>query len=332
MGNSYGGFGGSYGGMNSMYGNNMGGMMNNMNPEQMQQQNGPNPNGQQQQEYQFDLRRDMRDTIGGLNASLGLAYGVSQMANLGTIGIKYLFKALKWLFKKVFNTNNIIAPIKFLLKLILGRDIFRGSRQAQMQVQSLDYLEKIWQTTNNQQQNPNPRDPLLPRKIFGMSINLVKSLVLALVGVGIQLVLFLMKRGKARRLEEIEKQEVEERKRQLEQEWLAAQEESDPELVILRGLEESKIAMNFDNSIQAYDGELTSMTFNHVKSSKAFKNKIDIVDESDLSWLGTTASSSINISDIDQQSLLKSEDGWQKRRAISNAKKVEFSSISNQQQ
>lgn len=58
--------------------------------------------------------------------------------------------------------------------------------------------------------------------------------------------------------------------------------------------------MNFDSSIQVYDGDLTSMTFNHVKSSKAFKNKIDIVDESDLSWLGTTASSSINISDIDQ--------------------------------
>jgi hypothetical protein len=77
--------------------------------------------------------------------------------------------------------------------------------------------------------------------------------------------------------------------------------------------------------VQVYDGDLTSMTFNHVRSSKAFKNKIEITDETDLSWLGTTADSSIRISEADDlKGLLKSEDGWQKRRAISNAKKVEI--------
>jgi hypothetical protein len=66
------------------------------------------PDGQQQQnntEPQFDIRRDMHATIGknhstfitflsnylnigGLNASLGLAYGVTQLLNLGVIGLK----------------------------------------------------------------------------------------------------------------------------------------------------------------------------------------------------------------------------------------------------
>jgi len=50
--------------------------------------------------------------------------------------------------------------------------------------------------------------------------------------------------------------------------------------------------------VQVYDGDLTSMTFNHVKGSKAFKNKIEIVDENDLSWLGSAnTDSSINASE-----------------------------------
>jgi len=46
--------------------------------------------------------------------------------------------------------------------------------------------------------------------------------VLALVGVAIQLTLFLLKRGKSKKLEEIEKEEEEKRKKLLEEEWLAA--------------------------------------------------------------------------------------------------------------
>ena len=62
----------------------------------------------------------MRDTIGGLNASLGLAYGMTQLLRLGAVGVKYMFKALKFILRKVFNLNNVIGPIKFLFKLILG--------------------------------------------------------------------------------------------------------------------------------------------------------------------------------------------------------------------
>lgn len=97
MSSGMGGFSGGmgYGGMNSMYGGGYpGGMMND--PQGVMQ------NGQMQgapNEYQFDLRRDIHATIGietstnyvfigGLNASLGLAYGVTQMFRLSEIGIR----------------------------------------------------------------------------------------------------------------------------------------------------------------------------------------------------------------------------------------------------
>ena len=73
--------GGMYGGgmmrNNMMYGNNQ------MNQQQQEQQQ-PDSNA----EYQFDFRRDLQQTVGGLNASLGLAFGIAQMANLGSVTMK----------------------------------------------------------------------------------------------------------------------------------------------------------------------------------------------------------------------------------------------------
>ena len=73
--------GGMYGGgmmrNNMMYGNNQ------MNQQQQEQQQ-PDANA----EYQFDFRRDLQQTVGGLNASLGLAFGIAQMANLGSVTMK----------------------------------------------------------------------------------------------------------------------------------------------------------------------------------------------------------------------------------------------------
>ena len=81
-----------YGG--SMYGGGMGmgrpygmqyGGMNNMNNQNGQEgQANADPNA----EYQFDLSRDLQTTVGGLNASFGLAYGIAQMASLGSVAVK----------------------------------------------------------------------------------------------------------------------------------------------------------------------------------------------------------------------------------------------------
>lgn len=79
----YGGGMGAYGG-GGMYGMNRGGMMGNNNMQQQQDGQQQDPNA----EYQFDLRRDLQQTVGGLNASLGLAFGIAQMANLGSVSLK----------------------------------------------------------------------------------------------------------------------------------------------------------------------------------------------------------------------------------------------------
>ena len=66
--------------------------------------------------------------------------------------------------------------------------------------------------------------------------------------------------------------------------------------------------------VKVYDGDLNPMTFNLVKSSKAFdKNKIDIDD--DLSWLSSNdLSTTRDTYAIDERltDAKRSEDGWNK--------------------
>lgn len=133
-----------------------------------------------------------------------------------------------------------------------------------------------------------------------MSGALVKSVILAAIGLALQFILFLLKRGKARRLEEIKKKEEEEaneRMRLMEEEWKAqAEEESkkQPEFVLtasnnqqfvtiteVDGKQEEDLHDLFGDAhktIKAYDGELTAMTFNHVKNSHVFQKRPDQFD------------------------------------------------------
>ena len=69
---------------------------------------------------------------------------------------------------------------------------------------------------------------ILPKKILGMSGALLKSVIFALVGLSLQFVLFLVKRRKTRKLEEIKKQEeieAQERQREMESQWKMALEQ-----------------------------------------------------------------------------------------------------------
>ena len=75
------GYGGGMGG--GMYRNNQMNMMNGQQAQQDQQTQDPT-----NAEYQFDFRRDLQQTVGGLNATLGLAFGIAQMANLGSVTMK----------------------------------------------------------------------------------------------------------------------------------------------------------------------------------------------------------------------------------------------------
>lgn len=66
----------------------------------------------------------MQATIGGLNATLGLAYGIGNMLNLGKLGMEYLWRATKYIVRRIFSTRNITVPLKFAAKLVLGFDPF----------------------------------------------------------------------------------------------------------------------------------------------------------------------------------------------------------------
>ena len=132
---------------------------------------------------------------------------------------------------------------------------------------------------------------MLPRKLMGLSGALLKSVILALVGITVQFVIFLIKRGKSRKLDLIKKQEEEEyreRERVMEEQWRLSEEEEKnrtPEFMIsvdnshlLKepisvSLVEDDLGMfggQAGASNEAYDGELNAMTFNLVKGSKAF--------------------------------------------------------------
>ena len=132
---------------------------------------------------------------------------------------------------------------------------------------------------------------MLPRKLMGLSGALLKSVILALVGITVQFVIFLIKRGKSRELDLIKKKEEEkyrERERVMEEQWRLSEEEEKnrtPEFMIsvdnshlLKepisvSLVEDDLGMfggQAGASNEAYDGELNAMTFNLVKGSKAF--------------------------------------------------------------
>lgn len=140
-----------------------------------------------------------------------------------------------------------------------------------------------------------------------MNPALFKSLLLAAAGIVVQLALSLLKKGKSKKLESMEKAEEEERKRLMEEEWERENKEFAPEMVLFKELDPSEF-----EKVKVYDGELNPMTFNHVKATKAFDTSKIEIDE-DMSWLDTTnMSTTVDTTNIDKTSspYKRSEDGW----------------------
>jgi hypothetical protein len=87
-----------------------------------------------------------------------------------------MFKGLKFVLGRVFNSNNVISPIKFLMRLLIGSDFSKTP-----EAKSMDYLETLWKNSLINQPNKSS----FPKKIFGMSLNLFKSILLASVGIAL---------------------------------------------------------------------------------------------------------------------------------------------------
>mmetsp|Transcript_13187 Transcript_13187/g.22360 ORF Transcript_13187/g.22360 Transcript_13187/m.22360 type:complete len:171 (+) Transcript_13187:135-647(+) len=82
----------------------------------------------QQQQEQF--RQNIQNFIGGLNCSVGLVYGVTQIGYLGSQGAKYFWMAVKFVLGKVFDRRNLTVPLGFLSKIILGTNVLKTSSQS----------------------------------------------------------------------------------------------------------------------------------------------------------------------------------------------------------
>ena len=79
-----------------------------------------------------------------MNASVGLAFGMTQVGYLGSQTVKFLFAALKYTFKLIFNPNNVIGPLKFLMKLLFGFDIGKVTEMNAKKSMNHALLDKHW--------------------------------------------------------------------------------------------------------------------------------------------------------------------------------------------
>jgi len=123
----------------------------------------------------------------------------------------------------VFSLRNILGPLKFLASILLGyRYITREQRLNNQK------LEELWKS----QGLGKVTESALKRKatFLGFSVMLLKSAILALVGLLACAVFILWRQRKQRALKLMEEQEQAKRARILEEAWERAQRDNQPDL------------------------------------------------------------------------------------------------------
>ena len=201
--------GGMYGG--GMYGGGMHGA-GMLGQQQNQQQVDPNDpefiEQQRQQQQREEFRQNLQGTIMGMNASIGMAYGMTQVGYIGSQVLKYTYYAVKYVLKKIFRLSNITKPLKFIMKLLLGTDFeSRSQKLRHISPESMKVLESAWVITEaSKSQAPLPQPPNMIRRMM----NLFKNLMVVVVGLSAGLVLYLMRQHKNN---ELEQKEIRERQK-----------------------------------------------------------------------------------------------------------------------
>lgn len=144
----------------------------------------------------------------GMNASIGMAYGMTQVGYIGSQALKYAYYAVKYVLKKVFRLSNITKPIKMIMKLLLGTD-FESSRQKLKHIspESMKVLESAWVITEaTSSQAPAPQPPSMVRRMM----NVLKSVIVVVVGLASCLALYFLRQHKNN---ELEQKQIQERQR-----------------------------------------------------------------------------------------------------------------------
>ena len=86
------------------------------------------------------FHHNMQATVSGLNCTMGLLYGVVQLLEMGKIGAKFAFRALRAIARRIFRLHNITGPLRFLLRVITGWPQ-RGDAASPAQMHLMD---KAW--------------------------------------------------------------------------------------------------------------------------------------------------------------------------------------------
>ena len=128
--------------------------------------------------------------VGGMQATVGLAYGITQIGYLGTQGTYFLFRATKWVLTQLFNPRTIIAPIKLLSYLLLGS----SSEQQQA-------MNTAWKSLGNVP--PTPQQPFWFRML-----KFIKTIFALAIGIGIAIALAIIKRNKTQQLNQKKEEEL----------------------------------------------------------------------------------------------------------------------------
>jgi flagellar biosynthesis component FlhA len=135
-------------------------------------------------------------------------------------------KALGWVFAKIFNMRNIIVPLKFLGSLLLRyRYVTREERKNNAM------LEALWQAQGNTSKLRKKA------RLLGLSAMVLKSSILAIIGLITAGIFLLWKQRKQRALRLMQEQEEQKRKRILEEEWERIEKQKQPDLTVVSDVE-----------------------------------------------------------------------------------------------
>ena len=108
--------------------------------------------------------------------------------------------SLKWILKKIFDPQNVLAPLRALLKLVLGRDLLKSDPRASMHPETLSKMETLWRLST-------PVTPQGPPSFIQKALGILRTILLLALGVAAGFGLLLFKARKDHQLKDLHERE-----------------------------------------------------------------------------------------------------------------------------
>ena len=82
--------------------------------------------------------------MGGMNCTMGLAYGITSIGYMGSQAGSLIYKAIAFILSKIFNKKNITGPLGFFSKTLLGTNVLQSPRpMSALQQNSFEIMKSI---------------------------------------------------------------------------------------------------------------------------------------------------------------------------------------------